>query len=43
MIENRSACRCAKQFPSAHHDAVKGTKVAKYMLKTMKIRDLRAD
>jgi hypothetical protein len=39
----KSKCGCAKQFPSAHQDAVKGTKVARYMLKTMKIRDLRAD
>jgi hypothetical protein len=38
----KSKCMCAKQFPSAHQDAVKGTKVARYMLKTMKMRDLRA-
>jgi hypothetical protein len=28
---------------ASDQDAVKGTKVARYMLKTMKIRDLRAD
>ena len=39
----KSKCGCAKQFPSAHQDAVKGIKVARYMLKTMKMRDLRAD
>jgi hypothetical protein len=31
---------CAKQFPSV---AVKGTKVARYMLKTMKIRGCDVD
>lgn len=32
-------CTCAKQFPSAHQDTVKGTKVTRYVLETMKIRD----
>jgi hypothetical protein len=41
MLENRSAG--AENSSQAHQDAVRGTKVARYMLKTMKIRDLRAD
>ena len=35
--DRKSKSRCAKQFPSVCQDAVKDTKVARYMLKTLKI------
>ena len=36
-LENR--CAGAQNSSQVHQDAVKGTKVARYMLKTMKMRD----